>query len=402
MELKLTKGRTVLFLITLFLTNVALMADMVIIPAADGLFSTFDNVGLVNFILSGPAFISIFSAILCGKLMEHFNKKVLLTFGFALFTVGAVFGGAAESIYYVLAMRCLVGVAMGFVNAAAMALIAEVYVEEGKRSTIMGIFNASMAGVGAVIGLIAGYFAVDSWRSVFKVYWVAVPILVLVILFIPSINKKQEEETTGEKKAGSGDTGYLVHFVPFILACIAVNMIYMVVYYQIALYVSEAGIGNESVAGVLSSLGTVGSCLACLAFGATYSKLKRSAVIPSYALLFLTYAVLLLTKNVVAAGIACTLMGAAYGNAFSYYFMRGTVIVPPQKADFAMGIITAAGGFGMFISTYMVTGLQKIMGITTVTGTIPVWMVLSAVGAVLAAVLAVRDRTKPSEYRTEN
>ena len=41
-----------------------------------------------------------------------------------LFAVSAILGGAVANVYYVLVMRILVGISMGFVNAAAMALIA--------------------------------------------------------------------------------------------------------------------------------------------------------------------------------------------------------------------------------------------------------------------------------------
>mgnify|MGYP000706602887 CR=1 FL=1 len=67
MDKEMTRGRALLFLISLFLTNVAVMADMVIIPAGNGLYETFQNDAAVNFILSGPSFIMLFSAMLCGK-----------------------------------------------------------------------------------------------------------------------------------------------------------------------------------------------------------------------------------------------------------------------------------------------------------------------------------------------
>ncbi|WP_343309919.1 hypothetical protein, partial [Blautia celeris] len=62
MDKEMTRGRALLFLISLFLTNVAVMADMVIIPAGNGLYETFQNDAAVNFILSGPSFIMLFSA----------------------------------------------------------------------------------------------------------------------------------------------------------------------------------------------------------------------------------------------------------------------------------------------------------------------------------------------------
>ena len=153
MDKEMTRGRALLFLISLFLTNVAVMADMVIIPAGNGLYETFQNDAAVNFILSGPSFIMLFSAMLCGKLMQYLSKKKILIGAMILFAVSAILGGAVANVYYVLVMRILVGISMGFVNAAAMALIAEVYVDEDKRGTIMGIFNATMAGTGAVISL---------------------------------------------------------------------------------------------------------------------------------------------------------------------------------------------------------------------------------------------------------
>ncbi len=82
------------------------------------------------------------------------EQKEILIGAMILFAVSAILGGAVANVYYVLVMRILVGISMGFVNAAAMALIAEVYVDEDKRGTIMGIFNATMAGTGAVISLI--------------------------------------------------------------------------------------------------------------------------------------------------------------------------------------------------------------------------------------------------------
>ncbi|MFR6276493.1 MAG: hypothetical protein ACLUL2_24350 [Blautia sp.] len=48
MDKEMTRGRALLFLISLFLTNVAVMADMVIIPAGNGLYETFQNDAAVN------------------------------------------------------------------------------------------------------------------------------------------------------------------------------------------------------------------------------------------------------------------------------------------------------------------------------------------------------------------
>ena len=396
MNKEMTKGRALLFLISLFLTNVAVMADMVIIPAGNGLYETFQNDAAVNFILSGPSFIMLFSAMLCGKLMQYLSKKKILVGAMVLFAVSAILGGAVENVYYVLAMRVLVGISMGFVNAAAMALIAEVYVDEDKRGTIMGIFNATMAGTGAVISLIAGVFAVRSWNEVFKVYWIAVPVIVMMLFFIP-MTPPEGDQQAGEEEGSHTGSPYLMRQVMLMVSCFAYNLVYAVIYYQVSVLVAEQGYGNESIAALLSTLGTVGSCILCILFGTLYSKLKRAPIIFGYAGLCISYLMLFLASSPVMAGIACTLCGASYGYGFSYFFLRCTVVVPKEKVSSSISMTTAIGGFGMFLSTYACTMLQKILGTTGIVSLLPVAIAVSGIGAVLSVICTIMDKKNPSD-----
>ena len=396
MNKEMTKGRALLFLISLFLTNVAVMADMVIIPAGNGLYETFQNDAAVNFILSGPSFIMLFSAMLCGKLMQYLSKKKILVGAMVLFAVSAILGGAVENVYYVLAMRVLVGISMGFVNAAAMALIAEVYVDEDKRGTIMGIFNATMAGTGAVISLIAGVFAVRSWNEVFKVYWIAVPVIVMMLSFIP-MTPPEGDQQAGEEEGSHTGSPYLMRQVMLMVSCFAYNLVYAVIYYQVSVLVAEQGYGNESIAALLSTLGTVGSCILCILFGTLYSKLKRATIIFGYAGLCISYLMLFLASSPVMAGIACTLCGASYGYGFSYFFLRCTVVVPKEKVSSSISMTTAIGGFGMFLSTYACTMLQKILGTTGIVSLLPVAIAVSGIGAVLSVICTIMDKKNPSD-----
>lgn len=396
MNKEMTKGRALLFLISLFLINVAVMADMVIIPAGNGLYETFQNDAAVNFILSGPSFIMLFSAMLCGKLMQYLSKKKILVGAMVLFAISAILGGAVENVYYVLAMRVLVGISMGFVNAAAMALIAEVYVDEDKRGTIMGIFNATMAGTGAVISLIAGVFAVRSWNEVFKVYWIAVPVIVMMLFFIP-MTPPEGDQQAGEEEGSHTGSPYLMRQVMLMVSCFAYNLVYAVIYYQVSVLVAEQGYGNESIAALLSTLGTVGSCILCILFGTLYSKLKRATIIFGYAGLCISYLMLFLASSPVMAGIACTLCGASYGYGFSYFFLRCTVVVPKEKVSSSISMTTAIGGFGMFLSTYACTMLQKILGTTGIVSLLPVAIAVSGIGAVLSVICTIMDKKNPSD-----
>ena len=105
-----------------------------------------------------------------------------------------------------------------------MALIAELFDDEGARGKAMGFFNASMAGIGAVISVVAGIFAVNGWREVFKVYWISVPILILMILFIP-MTPPDKEEVQENGGTVTPKKPYLSHQIGLLLSCFAYNLI---------------------------------------------------------------------------------------------------------------------------------------------------------------------------------
>ena len=160
---------------------------------------------------------------------------------------------------------------------------------------------------------------------------------------------------------------------------------------------AEQGYGNESIAALLSTLGTVGSCILCILFGTLYSKLKRATIIFGYAGLCISYLMLFLASSPVMAGIACTLCGASYGYGFSYFFLRCTVVVPKEKVSSSISMTTAIGGFGMFLSTYACTMLQKILGTTGIVSLLPVAIAVSGIGAVLSVICTVMDKKNPSD-----
>jgi len=397
-ELKLSKSRTVLYLAALFLTNVAFMADQVLVPALSDIYDAFPGqVNLVNFVSSGPALIAIFSSLFCAKLMQHQSKKTILVWVYGLFTVASIAGVAVVNIYYMMAMRAIVGFCYGITNVAAIAMLAQSYDDDKSRSTMIGVYNAFMAIIGALMGLAAGYFAAISWKSVFLVYWISVPIWILIVLFVPKtpVDKPRNEE---EAAASAKEKINPRTMIPLCLSFLVINSIYCVVFYQVSLYVTQQNIGGPSVTGVLSAVGTVGSAVAGLMFGLTNRWLKRGAIIPSYALLAACYMILLVAPNLPATITSCTVMGFAFGNSYSYFYNRYTIIVPPSKIPLSMSIYSAVNGVGMFIATYLSTGLEYILHVNTLIGVIPVFITVMAVGCVLSVIMTIREKKHPSAY----
>lgn len=389
MNIKMSKLRMVFFLIGLFMTNMAIMADFAVIPIVENLFTTFDNVPAINFFVSGPALVCVVAALVSGQLMQHFRKRTLLIIGFGLFTVGGVFGNAIESLPFMIFMRTLVGASMGIVNSVAMALITDVF--EGKtRGRIIGFYTAAMAAVGALMGTVAGNLAVAmGWQAVFKVYYLAVPVLILLIFFAPSTppdSKKVAEETS------EADDGLWKKKLAALLASKTFyTLVYFIFNYHTSVFVAERALGTEAFSGLLASLGTIGSAIACLLFGFVYSKINRRSISAGYIVMTLCYVGLYFAPTPEVAAVLCFIMGGSFGTGFSYFFMQSTVILPANKASIGVSLVTACDGMGMFLSTYAATGLQILLGVNTINGIFPAVIGLLAAAAVISTTFSIKS-----------
>lgn len=395
MNIKSEKLRNTLLMLSLILSTMAVMGDMVVIPVAGNIFETYAdvNVAVLNFFLSGPVLIGAVSGLVAGKLMQYISKKKLLIVAFGIFSIGAIFGNAIHSAYYMVGMRMLVGIGIGMVGVIAMAIIADVFVDENKRSTMMGIFNGGMAAVGAILGAVSGVVATMGWETVFSIYLVTIPVLIMILLFVPA-----DKLSATSSEAYGSEVGSVEEKLPWgkVLSLagsvLIYNIVYCIVFYQISMIVIEKGIGDVALIGTLSALGTVGSFLASFSFGSYYKVLKRVTPVIGYSVMALSYGILYFSTSSVLAMVACTLMGATFGMGMSYFFMHCTMIVPESKIPMSIAVTNFAMSIGGFLSVYVATMLQSLTGAATITEIMPVLIGTLAVGAVISAVLTIKDK----------
>jgi MFS family permease len=389
------KIRNVLIVATLSLSTMALMCDMVIIPVAENLFRDFSevNMGVLNYILSGPALIGAFSSLLCGKLMSYIGKKQLLIISFIFFMIGSIGGDLIHNAYYMAVMRTVVGVGYGAIMVLAVAIIADVFIDEKTRSSVMGIYNGLMAGVGALLGWVSGIVATLGWTMVFRIYLASIPVFVMILLFIPSGKEANTVEEAGP--AGAEEKMPWLKLLLLDGAFFVYGTIYCIVYYQISMVIADKTIGDVSFIGVLSALGTVGSFVFCCFFGLYYNKLKRFTPFVGFVGLTLGFLLLYIAQTPVIAAVSCTLLGGMFGLGLSYYMMYCTVIVPPSHIPMSVSITTTIMSVGTFLSTYVSLLLQSILGVS-ITGIIPPLMIVLGIGAVLSLIAAIKSlKTAP-------
>jgi MFS family permease len=395
MNEKPEKTRNFLLMLALGLSTIAVMNEMVIIPVVGNLFHDFagTNIVALNYILSGPRVISALCALLCAKLMYVVGKKNLMLVGFVAFAASSILGDVIHNPYYMVVMRSFTGAGMGITYACGLAIISGVFVGEKERSSMMGIYHASISIVGAIIGWASGLVGAVEWRMVYRIYLAAIPVLAMVVIFVPK--DKVSADGGAVKMSASGDEK--IPWRKILLteaAFITYNMVYFVVFLQISMIVAAKGLGGVSLSGILSALGTIGTMIFSVSFGLYYNRFRRFTICIGFALMAFGYWMLWSATSVPVTLIANTLIGGSYGLGVSYYMMYCTVIVPPVQIPLSVSITATALNIGAFLSTYCATLLQRIMGVSIIVDVIPMLIIVLTAGAVLSLAFSIMERKK--------
>lgn len=149
----------------------------------------------LGWIISGYN-ISVASLLLvAGRYADSLGRKRLFIPGVAIFALGSMCSALAPSAEFLIGARVLQGVGGAIIAPTAIAVVLPAF-PPNKRSTVIGVTGATGA-LGAVAGPALGAFLTDawSWRGIF---WINVPISVLVLVLAPRLlQESKNERATG-------------------------------------------------------------------------------------------------------------------------------------------------------------------------------------------------------------
>lgn len=379
--------RTVMAVIAIFLSSLASMGDAVPGVIYNDIYQAFpDDMNAVNTLISMPQLVIVFGSILATALLRKMSKRDVLILGITLFGIGGIFGAAVDNVWYMIAMRVPYGLGMAFINVVGVAFLAELFVDEERRATMVGLYNAVMALLGAVLSIVAGQLAAGGWRQVYLCYWIAVPILVLFIIFLPH---DAVEKTDADAAKPKGKSGLGRRFWTFTITFALFDMFFCVFTFFISTFVAENALGDASLSALLISAYTVGGFAGGLLFGLVYRMTGKYSAAVGYVLGVICMIGLWSVPAPVIAIALSFLIGMAYNMALTYAYSHIPSVVPADRVNDCIGIVTAAYGLGSAVATYFTTFLMGLIGSTQVT---PVFLIAGLLMVVCAVVEAVSAR----------
>jgi len=370
MLIQMSKLKTVLFAISVFLTSAAVMWQTVEIVVANDLYMAFpEDEGIVTALMSWPGMLTSVASIVSGLLLSKVTTKVELILSSALMLTGVVMA-FTESVSVLLVVSLLMAIGAGVANTAGMSILSEVFLDEKKRSLSMGLYSAVMAGSGALIGIIAGQLALGGWQVAFNTCWCAAVMLLLTIAFVPNIKPADRfiEEVAEDNPALSNERPFNGFFWAFAIGMFIFFSIYAGgPYLLLSVYMAENVLGDVDYVGLCTSLSTVGSCLSCIAFGFLYTKIHRKYALITIPALMVIMVWMSIAPSPVACAITQLLSGACYGATFSLMYAYCAEIIPMSKNGLAMGICTVATCASFTLGIYFYTILMDMFQVTLTT-----------------------------------
>lgn len=345
----ISKTKRTLALVAIFFSTLAVMADLAITPVIGMIYGYYpDHTSAVNYIVSGPMLVLVAASLITPLLTRRFNKKTVFIAAAVIFSIGAIFGAAADDPLYICFTRTLVGIGEGVINAVGIAYIADLYENPQDRNKITGFYNAAQSLMGMILSYAAGMLAANGiWMEVYKLYWLSIPMLILVILFLPSVKPNTQVAAAKEEKKAKEAIGWRYWYMSAIFF-IANILLGATILYYLSSYIFENNLGDSSFAGLSTAVKSVVGILIGIVYGVIAKKLGRWTSTVSYAIAGITLLLLIWFPGQATALVIGTICGLTYKVLMSYNYGHGFSIVPASRADDVSSITTAVYGLGCY------------------------------------------------------
>lgn len=245
------------------------MAATAITPSLPGMAETFADAPHAQFLaqiaLTLPALVIAVTAAPVGALVDRIGARAVLLFCAVLFALAGSAGLYAWNLPLLLASRAVLGLAIAGISTGTLALVGGLYPGD-KRHHVVGLQGAASSFGGMIFLMLGGLVAATSWRLPFATYMLALPLLPLFLLFLPSVVQKHsvaDKTATETVEWGQVTLAYASAFVGMIL--------FYVIPVHLPFHLAHHGSNDPALTGYALSL-----CTLCGGISATlYSRIRQ-------------------------------------------------------------------------------------------------------------------------------
>ncbi|MGJ8387240.1 MFS transporter, partial [Streptococcus agalactiae] len=283
-------------------------------PALPQMISYYRDKGLpspqVELLFSIPSMAIIFILLITPWLSKKLSEKHMIIFGLLLTALGGGLPVVSQSYLLVFVSRLLLGSGIGFINARAISVISEYYQGKERRKLLglRGSFEVlGNAGLTALVGLLLTF----GWSKSFMIYFLALPILVLYLVFAPKkvVKDTNDKIKTKGQKIPKADLTYIVALAILAGFVITINT---GINLRIPLLVVEFGLGTPAQASLVLSAMMLMGIIAGMSFGQLIAMFHKQLIPICLVLFSLTLLGVGLPSNLMVLTISAMASGFLY------------------------------------------------------------------------------------------
>lgn len=201
-------------------------------------------------------------------------------------------------------------VSYAFTTTVGMTLLTAFYTDDKRRSRALGTYNAFSCAVGALLSLTAGRLATGSILAAYRLHLVVVLYFVMLVPFVPSFKPAGNGQVVADADVkGPRESLGLQFWLAAVNYAVIYNLAFCFTYYYVSMYISENGLGNEAMSGVVNAFLTCIGFITPLLYGRLAVRLGRCVSAVSYLFSVIGCVLLLRFPSRAAAFIGYGLLG---------------------------------------------------------------------------------------------
>jgi len=303
---------------------------------------------MIKLTVSLPAIAIIPTSLVAGKLAGRLSNRRMALTGLFVYLVGGVGAFFVSDLVAVLLFRVLLGVGAGMIIPLSVSLIGKHFFGD-ERTRMTGYSTATASFGAAFLTLLAGLLAEISWRHVFLLYAVMLPVFVLVYLFV--------EDAPGKEDVWVKKQGLNMDVIKGSLYMFLITTLLFSMYLYVANLMSLKNLGGPREAGLVLLLPNISGILV----GYYFCHIKRVCryQLGPLGLLMMALGFYLLgsANSLWGLCLGVTLNGLGTGVINPLNYLRVVNAVSESEFAFTIAIANSFLYLGQFASTLIYEGL---------------------------------------------
>lgn len=290
---------------------------------------------------------------------KKIGYKETIVLGLVISMISGVIPAFVDDFYIILISSAMLGFGIGLFNSLLVTMISCFY-DGDERSSLFGKQSAFEGLGGIFITFLAGQLLKINWQVSFYAYLIAVPVVILFVLFVPKVRTDDVIEIvqSGEEKEKIGS--YLP-VIGYTLIIFIISVLYMTMGIKVSTLMTSQGYATGSDASIVIVFLGIGSMVSGAMFGHILKMLKKYTLTLGFIIMAISMFLIGYANSTFLVIMSGYLIGFAFRNIFPY-FIHQIDALSITNHSLAMSIFLAGSNLGSFLSPYGAIILQNLAG----------------------------------------